>query len=416
MNLNELARQLTRTARPSLQIGEAASTGAEISYQMSYLRPGLEYSRYFDGIYNIVGHEGRTKAILSSAFWQIITSSASFYRYLRSLGIPLYSPFHSGRSILVMHGEGNQERYDLVILSPFVRWEQRRAVSIDDFFSNSDRSPREFSRELNRWLDRRNRELDQIKKENPLNIGTLETQELLLTSIRDRNDNFLENLVSTQTFSIIFAPMPDTTLSNSIGVPACGVAFKKDSYPISTVGVITTKQNGLFGVTAALHGVVPNPEDIYEMFNKKGAACVIGKKVYVNGQEGTIREADLITDSCFIELNPSGITNTYKTSGPMKDVAPYRRERVKFEGIGSNEQKSTVITEVDIAIPFISRGEQARVYTQAVTNPGDSGAALVNDKGQVLGFSYRRTGLGEPIEFAEWIWAHSVYNALKLKT
>ena len=54
---------------------------------------------------------------------------------------------------------------------------------------------------------------------------------------------------------------------------------------------------------------------------------------------------------------------------------------------------------------------QLKVLTRADTNPGDSGAALLDSQDQVLGFAFYRTGLGAPIEFSAWIWAETVFNA-----
>ncbi|HEY8186652.1 MAG TPA: hypothetical protein VIF64_11310 [Pyrinomonadaceae bacterium] len=404
MNLNELTGKLLSSERR-----HAVGTPG-VSFEI--LLPGMDYTQSFKALREIIGNESRTRAVLSGIFWQVISSSESFRRFMNQAGVG--NPIEEGgRLILTMHLDGNQRRYDLLVLSPRVQPEESRSVPLTQLLQTGEVTLKDIPEATSRWLDYRFHELNSLQKDDSFTADAFVGQEMLLKNLAESGSSMVEDLISHQEFSVMFAPMPATIPTNKVGSPAWGVALTRDAPAISTAGVATLDREGRFGVTASLHGVVAEPEAIYDMWNDRGAACVVGEKIYVGREEGVIRRADLITDSCFIEMDPSVLLNATATKGPLMNKSPYRKEPVTFDGLSSRKQ-STFITEVDIGIPLVSRGEQAKVYTQPVTNPGDSGSALVNNDDYVLGFSHRRTGLGEAIEFAEWIWAHSVYTALQL--
>lgn len=66
-------------------------------------------------------------------------------------------------------------------------------------------------------------------------------------------------------------------------------------------------------------------------------------------------------------------------------------------------------------VPFPFPGSQLKVLTKAVTAPGDSGTALIDESNHVPGFSFFRTGFNAKMEFAAWIWAESVYDIHSLR-
>jgi len=49
-----------------------------------------------------------------------------------------------------------------------------------------------------------------------------------------------------------------------------------------------------------------------------------------------------------------------------------------------------------------------------VTSQGDSGAALVDLNGYILGFAYSRSAPNAPFAYSSWIWADAVYQKLGL--
>ncbi|HKX30891.1 MAG TPA: hypothetical protein VJ302_24590 [Blastocatellia bacterium] len=377
--------------------------------------PGLERTSWFENFIKISRHQGRARTMLSSMFWQVIASSVFFRRVMDGLGIE--DPIGSGgRLILSMHKTGQNRRFDLLVLSPQLKAAQAGSINLIQLFLGHGIQVGEFAENLRDWAHAYVEKLDELRREGQLTEQSLEGWEPFLAGliVGEGNYYFVEEIAASQQFSLIFAPMPATVFTSGTVSPAWGIALQQGAPPTSSVGVVTSDQQGRFGVTACLHGMVPDPETIYDLFKERGAACVVGKTVYVGDRPGIIRSADLITDSCFIELNQKEISDrVVRPCQPLVDDSPRRKEPVRFDGLTSKNQ-STFITEVDLSIPLVKRGVQAKVYTDAVTSPGDSGSALINNEGYVLGFSHSRTGLGEPIEFAEWIWAQSVYNELKL--
>jgi S1-C subfamily serine protease len=78
-------------------------------------------------------------------------------------------------------------------------------------------------------------------------------------------------------------------------------------------------------------------------------------------------------------------------------------------------KKDTLVTGWDPRLPRCEKNGQYVVITEPDTNPGDSGAALIDSDDKPVGFARKRTGFGEKIEFAEWIWARSVLDAHGLR-
>jgi hypothetical protein len=91
-------------------------------------------------------------------------------------------------------------------------------------------------------------------------------------------------------------------------------------------------------------------------------------------------------------------------------VSPRANERASFEGKASGPRVATIVGW-DLSIFSNVRSNQRKVLTNPSTEPGDSGAALVDTVDNIIGFSFFRTGIGEQIEFSAWIWADSVYQA-----
>jgi len=313
-----------------------------------------------------------------------------------------------GRMILTMTNE-EIDRYDLLVLSPDLK--------PGDFYSSTinelQLATRNFNDDSNRDLFRRwrtSQEEELFKMENGNRFN--ESARLLNAFSRVEGD-FISDTLRKQDFAVLFAPMPSTTYSSSVGKPGCSITLEPNARPISSVGVVTTNKNGVHGVTASLHGVFENPNELSSHFNTQGLNGILNKTVYINGKPGTIIAADYLSDSCFIRVDTMGLA-TNSTLGPLQSRGPYQGERVSFESFRNIQ--STAVTEVDIGITSIINNRQVRLYTRPVINPGDSGCALLNTENYVLGFGHLRTGLGEDIEFAEWIWADSVFRALELNS
>jgi len=52
-----------------------------------------------------------------------------------------------------------------------------------------------------------------------------------------------------------------------------------------------------------------------------------------------------------------------------------------------------------------------RVYTEADTAKGDSGAALIDEDDHIVGFAYGRSPIDSPAQYSSWVWAEQVYMA-----
>jgi hypothetical protein len=157
----------------------------------------------------------------------------------------------------------------------------------------------------------------------------------------------------------------------------------------STAGVFATDSDGRSGVTVAAHTL-----------DRQATQAKIGRMV------GQVLGRDDITDSCFVQIDEPPYV---PTAGPLRDVLPRPLEDVFFYRVGTGR----IDTHVDgwtYELPYPIPGCQSRITTPAVTNPGDSGAALLDQRGHVLGFSFVRSGFGQKNQFSAWIWAATVFD------
>jgi hypothetical protein len=180
-----------------------------------------------------------------------------------------------------------------------------------------------------------------------------------------------------------------------IASPAVAISNKQGK-GLATAGVILTDNTGRTGVTTALHALTKND-----------------RQVFVTGAPVIIRAEDVITDSCFLEIAASPIPSCGACNGPLSGVTPGRGEDVWFDGVTSGR----ITTHVDgwtYELPWVPEGVQARIITPPVTEPGDSGAALMTQSGKVAGFAMYRTGFNYKSPHSAWVWAESVFSALQL--
>ncbi|HEX8697086.1 MAG TPA: hypothetical protein VF746_32000 [Longimicrobium sp.] len=420
MNLSDLATSLVQEAelRAHFRWPEAV-VGAG----------GIEQTEVFEGLSKLV-EDVSGRAVMASVFlWNALSHSERFASALSH-----YAHAERLRRLLVFHELGGVPRYDLLLLSTDPSLANRRSVSLPEFLNQAGIRPGDLENGAEQWIDEVVHDFEILPTgggEDDAGVATGDpagakgsagapgrdqtVYRLALLNAMDRliSRGTFREMIARQPFSLLFAPMPKTSLTSAVASPAWGVAVERERQPAFTAGVVTKGPGGRHGVTGCLHGLVADPEALPDLFAERGAACVVGQAVYVDSVLGVVRSADLITDSCFIELGEERAPATPQAVRPLLDECPTPKQRVHFEGITS-QRKSTFVTGMDLNLPFPLRNEQGRVYTQPVTRPGDSGCALVDEGSRVLGFSFCRTALNEPIEFAEWIWAASVFRALKL--
>jgi hypothetical protein len=176
-----------------------------------------------------------------------------------------------------------------------------------------------------------------------------------------------------------------------------GEAFK------SLAGVYTKNCHGIFGVTICLH-CFPNS------YVEAGTT-----KVKINGIAGTVISVHNISDSCFVQLDATEaqISDLLNAKGPLQGTTPREFEKCYFINKEGTKTDTNVIGwSPDIM--YFDPYNQVKVLTNPITNPGDSGSALIDSGGNVLGFSFYRTEINAVKEFSAWIWAASVFKAHNL--
>ena len=199
-------------------------------------------------------------------------------------------------------------------------------------------------------------------------------------------------------FNVLIARPPDVVPTASAPMPAWEVVPQPGEGARATVGITATDAAGRQGVTSADHAF-------------DGSAV----NVNVAGLAGVICSRHPVSDSCFIEVPDLSEPPARSARGPLAGLSPREGENVSFHGVASGE-RATVVTGWDKGIPFeIQPWNRLRVLTAAITNPGDSGAALLNIDSDVVGFAFDRTGYASDIEYSAWIWAEFVYKAHGLR-
>jgi len=199
---------------------------------------------------------------------------------------------------------------------------------------------------------------------------------------------------NAQPYGVIVAKRPELTFTRTPSPPwsVSPVGVSSGASSLSTAGIVAKNALGKVGVTAALHGV--------------GSAT----QAIVGFMPGFVVGRDAISDSCFIELQNPPIPPSGGLRGPLSGVTPRVLENVRFEGVASSAV-TTVVTGWSPDLPYALPYSQLKVLTKADTNPGDSGAALIDSSDNIIGFSFYRTGFGAAIEYSTWIWAESVFQA-----
>lgn len=181
-----------------------------------------------------------------------------------------------------------------------------------------------------------------------------------------------------------------------VSSPAIAVSTHSNKGIVSTAGVSAMDKNGRRGVTTALHALKDSTDP------------------FVKGMPGVVCASDLMSDSCFIEVTDPTFPHSQPCLGPLSGVTPRGSENVWFDGVTSGRVATYVqawTAELPLCVPMV----QSRVLTPPVTQTGDSGAALMTERGEILGFAQYRTPFNARCAHSGWMWAESVFKALKLQ-
>lgn len=329
---------------------------------------------------NIIGNESTTRAVIAGAYWRTALDALPQWQgrprasYEWDGHAFVRTPADGIETYVVGHRTSSPGDHNLIIFDPEVRDDEVVDVSISDvdLISAWDHGV-------------------QPPITNPLaTFGR--------SAIVEANQY--------EKFRILITPA--VTLGS--GTPAAMLATTYVPDPASsaanrstgTVGVLASNALGQTVVTVAAHTVDPTSVN-----------------ATVGTGQGEIIGHDPLSDSCIVKVSPAqAAAFTGKSiTGPRKQPPPNYMQ-VEFDGHASGSVRANIISaspEIGLGIP----GLQLRVLTNPVTNPGDSGAALVSadgaSTGELIGFSLARTGYGSPVEYSVWIWADSVFSTHNLR-
>jgi hypothetical protein len=197
---------------------------------------------------------------------------------------------------------------------------------------------------------------------------------------------------------IVIAPAPtmiDTCVRRPAGTVTCGVKS-------SAVGAYARDSTGNPGVTVCYHGTGGTGTEL--------SIDHVTRKVSLESQA---------LDTCFVPIGNQDVPVVppplFAARGLLAARAPGAQERHTFWSEASKALVEARITAADFGLPQPTPQRQLCVYTDPVTNYGDSGGALLNDDDQLVGFSFQRTPFDRSLQYSTWIWAHSAFEELKLK-
>jgi hypothetical protein len=316
-----------------------------------------------DRLAKILGNEDKARALIATAFWESFIYSPAIFRTAQKLCVGLSELITSEK--IVVH-RPSRNRFDLLCFAPSYEYANGRGVRVDP-------TPDEV---LQGW--------------NTLYAG----QRLDSWNLAARGPMLaIEVIQQGSPFWIVAIPPPPTEPTKPPN-PCCEVLAGSAS---STAGIVAKDKSGHQGVTAAYHAV--------------GSAAT----ATVDGKTGNKVSEDIISDSCFLEMTSPPSTGNRGTKGPMKTILPRGNQAADFDGYKS-KLKDATITGWSLELPNTTRQSQSKVYTTKVTDPGDSGSALITkDDDYIVGFAFERSAYGSPTEFSSWIWADSVFRALNLE-
>lgn len=364
-------------------------------------------SKKIDNLTHEMGGFENANPFLVTTAWQTLLESPDLAKKLYPQALESISSYPSMENHLEKYllclGNNN---YCLLIFDPTLTSDE--PVRIDASLNNSKksidsgfsiwRSKMNSSIATSKSMDRSYRSMDVPK--GMTGFGESMYSEKKLNTI---NPQLLHYGINNSEWPIVVSKPPKKIYTCQHPNEPHKVILKDGENFKSLAGVYTSNFNGDFGVTVCLHGF---PNSYVEA----------GKtKVNINGVPGTVVSVHNISDSCFVKLDmpEQEIKNLLKANGPLQGTTPREFEKCYFINKEA-ERTDTNVIGWSPDILYFDPYNQVKVLTNPVTNPGDSGSALVDLNDNVLGFSFYRTEIGAVKEFSAWIWAASVFKAHNL--
>ena len=309
------------------------------------------------------------QSFLAGLFWWLSSQSEGYRAAAQRLRAS-----NSARPIVVCHGHGT--RFDLLLLD--VRRRRRlRAVQLERASTYARFGSHDS---LRHHLENMLRRFD---------LSELLEPETLLRSAHE--------LAASSEFgmAIINAPMEIPTCALSPAVPV-----QAYHHPIATLGSFLTD-------------IEATADDTCLATTANHALGRHWRSLTIDGSSPKIVHRHKPSDSCLVRVNKSIMDGRqrYGLKGPLNKT-PRLNAPAFFDGAISGPT-TTLITANDLAIMDPQPEEMCRVYTEPDTAHGDSGAALIDEDGYIVGFAHSLSRYGSP-KFSTWVWAEQVYTAHKL--
>lgn len=221
----------------------------------------------------------------------------------------------------------------------------------------------------------------------------------------------IEEATAAQKFGLIVAEPPSMIrLSGGTFLgpaPPVHVRRREDAQQHGTAGVVARSADGDIVVTVALHALREQDSE----------PIPAGTEVWLDHAAGAVVRTHEISDSAIVAPDhPEQLDLRSATvlRGPLRGVTPREGEEMTFEGAVSGKERSFV-TGWSPDLLDVRNYNQSKVITTPESVPGDSGAALFDSDGNLIGFAFARSTFDAKSPFSSWIWADSVFSVHKLK-
>jgi hypothetical protein len=312
---------------------------------------------------DILQSEQHTSTLVANTFWQSYVASPAFSRDLAKVGVSPGS-VRKHEILVVAHG--------IFRCSLLLTDDSLAAGEVRSFVVTPNKNEL-----VSGWMFAAHSH--PVVAERPFLVTEFPTLPLLAPS------QVLPEVVNAQPFAVVVtAPMEEEF--TSVPSPHAPIQCLAND---STAGAYVQDAMHRIGVTAAEHAV---PD---------------GTNVTVDGLPGVVLGRDILTDSCFIHV-PLLVPRPRVSHGPLR-LAPRQHEPVTFEG-AATPAGATNIVAWNYELPYLDPNLQQTVRTNMVTSQRDSGAALLDGSGFIVGFAHSRSAASAVAGYSSWIWADAVIS------
>ncbi|WP_299217429.1 hypothetical protein [uncultured Aquimarina sp.] len=336
---------------------------------------------------NFFNNESRTASNLATVLWHIISYCPKYTSILVNSRNYKRNPFPKKEQYII----NNKGKYNLLVFDSKFKQETPLLIPVE-------LTRNEAKQGYIKWK----KATQKIVKST--NLKTRSTSEIYGRLANQVDENFAYDMLKNYPLDIIIASK-ESQLNLTAGYTSSspmGISLTANGKQTSTAGAIATDVNGDLGVTVSYHSIEDSQGQI-----------PIGKNIWVDGKKATITSVDIISDSCFATYNNQNIqipNVIIGLKGPLSGQSPRQYDSVDFYGLKSGS-KNSIVQGWSMEIPFVQPYTQLKVITDPDTNPGDSGAALIDSDDHIIGFAFYRTGVGARVRYSTWIWADSVFKA-----